>query len=126
MVRFSHRQTKVDSLDQLLQETDAMLEELQFNLVKAQQRMKYYADKFRKELTIEEGELVFLTLRPYKQRSLASRMNDKLAWRYYGPYKVVKKIREVAYKLELPSSFFYASRVPCLAAQKSPWGCFTV
>lgn len=35
VVHLRHSQTKVDSINQLLQERDAILEELQFNLVKA-------------------------------------------------------------------------------------------
>ena len=49
IVRMGHRQTPVDSLDQLLQERDAILEELQFNLLKAQHRMCQYANKKRRE-----------------------------------------------------------------------------
>lgn len=37
----------VDSLDQLLSERDAILDGLQFNLARAQQLLKYYADKKR-------------------------------------------------------------------------------
>lgn len=36
VVRFGHQTTPVDSLDQLLQERDLMLEELRFNMLKAQ------------------------------------------------------------------------------------------
>lgn len=45
VVRMGHQQTPVDSLDQFLQEKDVTLEELQSNIMKAQQRMKYYAEK---------------------------------------------------------------------------------
>ena len=46
-----------------------MIEELQFYLTKAQQRMKFYADKSRKDVSFTEGELVYLKLQPYRQRS---------------------------------------------------------
>lgn len=45
-----HQHTHVDTLDQLLQERDAMLDELQFNMAKAQQRIKHYADKKRRAI----------------------------------------------------------------------------
>ena len=59
VVRIDHQQTPVDSLDQLLQEREVMLDELQFNMAKAQQRMKYYADKKRREVVFEVGDWVY-------------------------------------------------------------------
>lgn len=47
---------------------------------------------------------MFLKLRPYVQSSLAARSNQKLAFKYYGPYKIMAKIGSVAYKLDLPAS----------------------
>ena len=102
MVHFGHRQTKGDSLDQMLQERDAMLEELQINLAKAQQRMKQYADKSRWELTFEEGEICQTPT--LQTENLGCPEHEKLAWKYYGPYKITQKIGKVAYKLDLPPS----------------------
>lgn len=44
------------------------------------------------------------------------RVNQKLAHKYYGPYKVFDKCKKVAYKLELPASskiyhVFYLSQL---------------
>ena len=61
-----HQQTTLDTLDQLLQERDVMLDELQFNIVKVQHRMQKYADKKRRDVTYEEGDLVYLKLKPYR------------------------------------------------------------
>ena len=44
VVRMGHQHTPVDSLNQLQKEWDVMLEELRFNILKTQQRMKYYVD----------------------------------------------------------------------------------
>ena len=66
--------------------------------------MKKYVDSKRREDELQEGDKVFLKLCPYKQKSLASRPNQKLAARSYGPYAVLERIRAVAYKLDLPLS----------------------
>jgi hypothetical protein len=47
-------------------------------------------------------DLVYVRLHPYRQHTVARRSNMKLAAKYYGPYKVVERLGEVAYKLELP------------------------
>jgi hypothetical protein len=75
-------------------------------LVIAQNRMKQQADQHRNEREFEVGDWVFLRLQPYKQMSLKQQRNDnKLAPKYYGPYKVLQRIVSMAYKLELsPSS----------------------
>lgn len=48
------------------------------------------------------GEMVYLKIQPYKLKSLAKRINQKISPRYYGPYEIEKKIGTVAYQLKLP------------------------
>jgi excinuclease UvrABC nuclease subunit len=60
------------------------------------------ADKHRSERSFEVGDSVYLKLQPYVQTSIATRANHKLSFRYFGPYPVVAKVGQVAYKLLLP------------------------
>jgi hypothetical protein len=66
--------------------------------------MKSQADKNRVERQFSVGDMVFLKIQPYVQSSLAPRANQKLAFRFFGPFLVVAKVGAVAYKLGLPSS----------------------
>ena len=47
------------------------------------------------------NELVYLRLHPYKQTSLKGKGSKNLKPRFYGPYKVVRKVGQVAYEMEL-------------------------
>lgn len=77
---------------------------LRQHLLRAQQRMKVQADKRRSERSFQVGESVYLKLQPYVQSSLAPRANQKLAFKFFGPFKIIGKMGSVAYKLDLPTS----------------------
>ncbi len=70
----------------------------------AQNRMKQQADKHRKEKEYGVGEWVYLKLQPYRQISVATKRNPKLSARYYGPYEIMERVGQVAYKLRLPEN----------------------
>ncbi|KAL4271478.1 hypothetical protein GQ457_13G013980 [Hibiscus cannabinus] len=106
-------------VDRALQERDELLRVLKRNLVQAQNRMKTQADRRRRELELEEGSWAFVRLQPYRQLSLRLQRHHKLSPRFFGPYRVIKRIGSVAYQLDLPEStrihpVFHVSQLkPC-------------
>ncbi|KAL0423897.1 UNVERIFIED_CONTAM: hypothetical protein Sradi_0924500 [Sesamum radiatum] len=84
-----------------LQERARMLEVLRGNLCEAQNRMKAFGDKHRTERSFEVGDEVYLKLHRYKQSLVQLRRNMKLAPKYYGPFRILAKVGQVAYRLML-------------------------
>ncbi|KAL4591834.1 hypothetical protein LXL04_004807 [Taraxacum kok-saghyz] len=79
VTRYEKGQTAVASLEDQLVERDAILDELKFNILRAQQRMKTMEDKKRREVEYQVGDRVYLKLQPYRQKSVKSRPCEKLS-----------------------------------------------
>ena len=45
-----------------------------------------------------------MKLQPYVQTTLAHQANQKLAFKYFGQFKVIARVGSVAYTLQLPAS----------------------
>ncbi|XP_042008927.1 uncharacterized protein LOC121757445 [Salvia splendens] len=86
----------------LIRQRSELLVELRRNLERAQRRMRDSANKHRRHVEFEVGDLVLLKLQPYRQHSVARPQSAKLARRYYGPFEIVERIGPVAYRLRLP------------------------
>jgi hypothetical protein len=92
----------VSNLQTWITERRVVHDLLRQHLLRAQQIMKKQADKNRTFRQFRINDMVFLKLQPYIQASVAPRANHKLLFKYYGPFRVVAKISDTAYKLELP------------------------
>jgi hypothetical protein len=85
-------------------ERDNMMKQLKENLLHAQNRMKVYDNQHRTDRHYDAGEMVHLRIQPYRQNAFGIRGSLKLRSKYYGPYKIMERIGEVAYKLQLPET----------------------
>jgi len=91
-------------LSQWLEERELMHRLIQHHLLRAQDRMKKQADKFHPKRQFAVGDFVYLKLQPYIQSSVSRRAYQNLAFKFFGPYRVLERVGKVAYRLELPTS----------------------
>ncbi|GJX66652.1 putative reverse transcriptase domain-containing protein [Tanacetum coccineum] len=106
---------------ELVQETTEKISQIKDRLKAAQDRQKNYVDKRRKPLEFSVGDYVLLKVSPWKGMVRFGK-KGKLAPRFVGPFKIIKKVGTVAYRLDLPEklngvhdTFHVSNLKKCLA-----------
>ncbi|XP_062094224.1 uncharacterized protein LOC133800283 [Humulus lupulus] len=94
--------TSIQAVENDLLTRDDILQQLKTNLQQAQNRMRQQANKRRRDIQFKLGDLVLIKLQPYRQTTVANRLNSKLSRRYFGPFEIVARAGPVAYTLKLP------------------------
>ncbi|KAD4585344.1 hypothetical protein E3N88_22945 [Mikania micrantha] len=84
---------------EIIQETTDKIRQIDDNLLAARRRQKSYADKRQKPLEFKVNNMVLLKVSPWKGM-VRFRKKGKLAPRYVGPFKILKRIGKVAYKFD--------------------------
>lgn len=87
---------------EMIEETTKQVKVIQEHIKAAQDRQKSYADKNRRVLEFEVGEKVMLKVSPTKGVKRFGR-KGKLSPRYIGPYEILERIGETAYRIALPT-----------------------
>nr|GEZ85373.1 putative reverse transcriptase domain-containing protein [Tanacetum cinerariifolium] len=86
---------------EIIHETTEKIIQIKSKIQAARNRQKSYADLKRKPMDFQLGDRVMLKVSPWKGVVCFGK-RGKLNPRYIGPFKVLSKVGDVAYRLELP------------------------
>ncbi|GJU45609.1 hypothetical protein Tco_1202875 [Tanacetum coccineum] len=86
---------------EIVHETTKKIIQIKNRIQSTRDRQKSYADMRRKTLEFQVGDKVMLKVSPWKG-VIRFGKHGKLNPRYIGPFKILAKVENVAYRLELP------------------------
>ncbi|KAK6124790.1 hypothetical protein DH2020_041480 [Rehmannia glutinosa] len=86
---------------EIIEKTVGVIAKIRDRIKVAQDRQKSYADRRRKDLQFEVLDKVFLKVAPLKGMVRFGK-KGKLRPRYIGPFEILDRIGDVAYRLALP------------------------
>ncbi|KAA3461787.1 reverse transcriptase [Gossypium australe] len=93
-------ENKIHGVD-LIKETEQKVKVIHDNLKVASDREESYADLKQKDIEFEVGDKVFLKVSPW-EKILRFGRKGKLSPRFIGPYEIIERVEQVAYRLMLP------------------------
>jgi len=95
--------SRTDAIDALLQNRDDFLADVRARLLQAQEYAKRHYDRTHHALEFQVSDWVWLRILHRPTQSLLPGRRGKLSPRFAGPYQIVERIGEVAYRLSLPA-----------------------
>ena len=85
----------------IVKDTKEKVQVIRKRLKAASDRQKSYVDLKRRDIVYEMGDKVFLKVSSWR-KILRFGKKGKLSPRFIGPYEVLERIKQVAYRLTLP------------------------
>ena len=96
-----HAVSKVESVTNFVDRIQQVWQKAKQNIQKAQTQQQRYYDTRHKPESFEEGSYVLLSTQNIRMKGTPS----KLKRRFAGPFKILQRIGNQAYKLDLPDSW---------------------
>ena len=84
-----------------VQRTSEAIEKIRARMLASQSRQKSYADPKRRNVEFQVGDYVFLRVSPWKGVRRFGK-KGKLSPRFIGPFEILERVGQVAYRLALP------------------------
>ena len=78
LVRYDNAANDSPTIQELLQHRDSLLDALKLNMARAQNYTKQQAEKNRRDIQFQVGDMVLVKLQPYQQQSVALQKSQKL------------------------------------------------
>ncbi|KAI3742668.1 hypothetical protein L1987_60360 [Smallanthus sonchifolius] len=86
---------------EVFKETSKRFDQIKAQMKPAQDCQKSYANKRRRPVEFDVGDRVMLKVSPWKE-IIRLRKRGKLSLRFVGPFRILARVGEVAYRLKLP------------------------
>jgi hypothetical protein len=86
----------------IVKEAERQVQIIRENLRTARSRQQSYADGKRRDVVFQEGDYVYLKVSPIRGLH-RFKVKGKLSPRFIGPFKILERVGDVAYRLELPN-----------------------
>ena len=84
-----------------VEQTTEAIQKIRARMLTAQSRQRSYADSRRRDVQFQVGDHVFLRVSPWKGVRRFGK-KGKLSPRFIGPFEILERVGQVAYRLALP------------------------
>jgi hypothetical protein len=103
LLKYGAGVSSVATVDAQLRDRDEFLEEIRQRLLLSQDSMREHHNKKWRATEFQVGDWAWLRMQHRTAAGITLLKNSKLSPRYFGPYKVVERIGDAAYRLQLPA-----------------------